>query len=83
VNSEKTVSFERSLAHVLKNWAVRQLPPQGARARLLRTAEEIQRRQLNSIIRFSLWSDRDRRQAELRSLFYAPQMSFFGAWINF
>jgi hypothetical protein len=81
--SENSVPFERSLAHVLKNWAARQSPPLGARARLLRTAEDQARQRANGVMNFSLWSDRDQRPIELRSLFYAPHFSSMGAWINF
>ncbi|MQC27255.1 MAG: hypothetical protein DWG76_07390 [Chloroflexi bacterium] len=74
---------ERSLRHMLKNWAGRQAPPLDARRRLLRTARELQMRQTYGVMYFSNQHDTRSRQLELRSLFYAPQFSYAASWINF
>lgn len=75
-------SFDRSLAHVLRNWAEKQHPPLWARARLLQTAMSY-KPQRKSWLQFSAPRRSEVRVTNLSSLFYAPQMSYVGAWINF
>lgn len=79
-----SISFERSLKRVLRNWAETQAPPAGSRAQLLRMAGDVQMQAGEERLFFSRSNAvYEPRPSEIFSLLYAPHMSYVSAWINF
>ena len=77
-------NFERSFGRLLKLWSSRIEPPRNGRARLMASAREIQNQKVktlqNLLYHHHLAGTHPR---ELAILFYAPQMSYITALINF
>lgn len=83
-NDPLQVTFERTLGRMLKNWSQRNAPPREGRALLMVKAGEIQARRVKGLQGLLHHRDYiDGQPREMFSLFYAPQMSYVIAWINF
>lgn len=78
------VSFERTFGALLKLWSQRKAPPHNGRANLLAAAKQIQQKRVRGLQISLLHREYINGQPRnLTTLFYAPQMSYMTALINF
>lgn len=80
-----SLTFERSLTRVLRNWSGKQKPAPSIRALMLRRAGELKAEATNSRFAVSEYkgSSHHHRPTEIFSLLYAPHMTLVSAWLNF
>jgi hypothetical protein len=80
-----SLSFERSLTRVLRNWSDKQKPVIGVRAQILRQANELKVEAAKSryVVSEYKGSSHHLRASQLFSLLYAPHMTLVSTWINF
>ncbi len=78
------VMFERTLGRILQNWTKRSSPSSDRRAALLKSAGDIQNKRVKGIQGLLYQRQVEANpHRELTMLFYAPQMSYMTALINF